>query len=201
MVETPEPDCWLHPGLEVCASPIEGLGLFASQLIAAGTVVSRFGGRLVGDAELSALIAGPGYVDTVSVGAGVNLVLPQDSRSGKGNHSCDPNLWWVGSYRLATRRSLAAGDEATVDYGTITDDREYTLDCRCGTARCRERVTGTDWALPDLRDRYGDHCARAPRPDPRHRLTHDGPREGHPRRPGARRCCCTPDAGAGPWLG
>src|SRR3954464_3658295 len=47
VIEAPEPDCWLHPDLEVRDSPIEGRGLFARAAIPGGTVVSRIGGRLV----------------------------------------------------------------------------------------------------------------------------------------------------------
>ena len=43
MVQAPEPDCWLHPDLEVRDSPIEGRGLFARAAIGAGTVVSCYG--------------------------------------------------------------------------------------------------------------------------------------------------------------
>lgn len=170
-MKAPDADCWLHPALEVRASPIEGMGLFAREPLAAGVVVSRFGGRLVDDAELAALIADPatGFVDTVSVGVDANLVLPPDTLNGKGNHSCDPNLWWTGADELTTRRPLARGEEATVDYGTLTDDAAYVLACRCGTSACRGSVTGTDWRHPDLVHRYGDHWSPALLDRVRHR--------------------------------
>lgn len=31
------------------------------------------------------------------------------------------------------------------------------MDCRCGSVRCRDTVTGRDWQLPDLQQRYGKH--------------------------------------------
>jgi len=144
-------------------SPIEGLGLFARVPLPAGVVVSRFGGRLVGAAELADLIADPttGYVDTVAFAAGVHPVLPPDTPNGKGNHSCDPNLWWTGTCELSTRREVAAGEELTVDYATLTDDADFTLDCTCGAATCRGTVTGRDWSRPDVRERYGTHWSAA----------------------------------------
>lgn len=48
----PLDDCWLAPDVVVAASPIASNGLFASADIAAGTVISRLGGRLVSSAEL-----------------------------------------------------------------------------------------------------------------------------------------------------
>lgn len=161
MREHPEPDCRLHPHLETRPSGIEGTGLFATAAVPAGTVVSRMGGRLVNDDELRRLIAAPGYVDTITVDAGRHLVLPPGRPIGKSNHSCDPNLWWTGPYTLAARRDLAPGDEVTNDYATSTAEPGFTLDCRCGTALCRGRITGEDWRRPDLQERYGEHWVPA----------------------------------------
>ncbi|MEV4172019.1 SET domain-containing protein [Nonomuraea sp. NPDC049709] len=159
MLEEPEPDCRLHPHLEVRPSPIEGAGLFATAPIPAGTVVARLGGRLVTGERLAELFAAPGrpYVDTITVAAGLHLVLPPGRPIGKSNHSCDPNLWWTGPYTLAARRDLHPDEEVTNDYATSTAQPGFTLDCRCGTALCRGRVTGEDWRRPELRDRYGEH--------------------------------------------
>ena len=159
MIPAPAPDCWLHPGLDVHASAIEGSGLFAREPIRAGTVVSRLGGRLVSPAELDRLIADPalGYIDTIMVSETEHLVLPPRRDNGYGNHSCDPNLWWVGPYELAARRDIAAGDEVTNDYATSTGDPRFTMECACGADLCRGTVTGDDWRRPELRERYGDH--------------------------------------------
>ncbi|MEV0165151.1 SET domain-containing protein [Nonomuraea fuscirosea] len=161
MLEPPDPDCRLHPHLEVRPSRIEGTGLFATAAIPAGTVVSRMGGRLVDDAGLRRLLAAPGYVDTITVDTDRHLVLPPGRPIGKSNHSCDPNLWWTGPYTLAARRDLAPGDEVTNDYATSTADPGFVLDCRCGTALCRGRVTGEDWRRPELHERYGEHWVPA----------------------------------------
>jgi hypothetical protein len=156
---TPATDCWLHPGIEVRDSPIAGRGLFARQRYAAGTIVSRLGGRLVPGDELRRLIADPEqpYVDTITVSETEHLVLPPRRPNGYGNHSCDPNLWWVGPYELATRRPIEAGEELTNDYATSTAEPAFTMDCTCGAPLCRGTVTGDDWCRADLRDRYGEH--------------------------------------------
>ena len=91
----PEPDCWLSPLARVDQSPIEGEGLFAAAPITRGTAISRFGGRLVTDDELRQLFADAAatgtYVDTLSIGQDLNLVLPPNVPNHAGNHSCDPN--------------------------------------------------------------------------------------------------------------
>jgi uncharacterized protein len=156
---SPEPDCWLHPGVEVRTSAIAGLGLFALIPIAADTVVSRLGGRLVTSAELNRLIADPDqpYIDTIAVSETHHLVLPPRRANGCGNHSCDPNLWWAGPYELAARRDIAAGEELTNDYATSTGEPGFAMACDCRAALCRGTVTGDDWRRPELHRRYGDH--------------------------------------------
>lgn len=153
---------WLHASLSVRDSPIEGMGLFATAPIETGTRVAVFGGRLVTDDELEALLsASDRYVDTLSIDSNLNLVLPGRSPLGYGNHSCDPNMWWAGDFALTARRALVPGDEATLDYGTITDAADYVMVCRCGSTFCRWQVTGNDWSLPDLQARYGQHWVPA----------------------------------------
>jgi len=148
---------WGHPSLVVRGSGIEGHGLFAAEPIAKGVVVSQLAGRKVTTAELQELFENP-PVDTITIDDDEHLVLPTDPRPviAYGNHSCDPNLWWVDAVTLETRREIAAGEEVTSDYGTSTGV-PYELECKCGSPLCRGVVTGDDWKLPELRERYGNH--------------------------------------------
>jgi hypothetical protein len=162
----PQPDCWLHPDVEVRRSPISSRGLFATALITAGTVVSRLGGRLVSSAQLRELFAAARdpdrpYIDTITVDADLHLVLPPRRANGYGNHSCDPNLWWVGPYELAARRDVGIGEELTNDYATRTAEPDFVLACSCDAARCRGNVTGNDLLRHDLHARYGRHWVPA----------------------------------------
>ena len=52
------------------------------------------------------------------------------------NHSCDPNCAIAGQIVFVAMRDIAAGEELTHDWAT-TDDLDYELDCRCGSAACR----------------------------------------------------------------
>ena len=76
----PPERCWLLPSVEVRRSTIEGRGLFATEPVAAGSVVGRLGGRLVDGAELRMLLAAAelsaSYVDTITVLPDLHLVLP-----------------------------------------------------------------------------------------------------------------------------
>jgi uridine kinase len=152
--------CWVHPSVEVGSSPISGVGLFARTRLSTGTVVCRLGGHLVTTASLNDLLArSSSYVDTITIGPDRHLVLPPDTPTGKGNHSCDPNLWWSGPYTLAARRDIAPGEELTNDYATSTQSDGFAMACACGTALCRGTVTGSDRLRPELRSRYGSHFA------------------------------------------
>jgi hypothetical protein len=178
----PAADCWLHEALEVHPSPIEGQGLFAAQSFVAGAVVARLGGWLVSDGDLERLIPdasrGPRrrYVDSIAVAGGTNLVIPPGQAIHFTNHSCAPSLWHIGPFTIATRREIAAGEEVTIDYATQTTNPQVRIDCRCGSSACRATVTGEDWKLGELRERYGEHWVPAvldkiaPRPPAQHRL-------------------------------
>lgn len=155
----PPASCWLHPSVAVRPSPIAGRGLFATEDLAGGTVVSRLGGRLVDAPELRRLIeesaAGRApYVDSIVVAQDRHLVLEPGGDNRFGNHSCDPNLGWVDEYTLATMADVPAGHELVSDYAMSTADADYVLRCHCPSYRCRQMVAGDDWRIPQLQSRY-----------------------------------------------
>jgi uncharacterized protein len=127
--------------------------------ISSGTVVSRLGGRLVTSDELARVLAAAeqSYVDSITVSEDLHLVLPAGQLNHYGNHSCDPNLWWVDAYTLAARRPIAAGEEVTNDYGTSTGTADFFMTCGCQSPQCRGIITGHDWQRHELQARYGDH--------------------------------------------
>lgn len=156
--------CWLHPLVEVGESAIEGRGLFATGPLAAGTVVARLGGRHVSGADLERLFEAAGddeYIDTIAIRDDLHLVLPAGDPIHYGNHSCEPNVWHDGPYRLVARRDIPAGEELTVDYATQTTKSGFTFACHCGAAGCRVTVSGDDWRRPEWQRRYRDHVVPA----------------------------------------
>lgn len=70
------------------------------------------------------------------------------------NHSCAPNAGFNGHIELVAMRDIAAGEEVTFDYATCLTTGFGDMDCLCGTSNCRGRVTGEDWKLPELQQRY-----------------------------------------------
>ncbi|KAL6051167.1 histone-lysine N-methyltransferase ATXR7 isoform X1 [Balamuthia mandrillaris] len=73
------------------------------------------------------------------------------------NHSCDPNVWFLDKDVIAARRHISAGEELYYDYATSeTNDKMY-LECMCESALCRKVIRGSDWAIPELQERYRGH--------------------------------------------
>jgi uncharacterized protein len=133
-------------------SGIEGTGLFARRALEEGETVLVLGGTLVDDAELARL----SRHSSLAVGEGINLLQDEDDPARYGNHSCDPNLWLADEVTVVTRRPVAAGEELTVDYATMTVV-PWEMECRCGAASCRGLITGDDWRRTELQERYAGH--------------------------------------------
>jgi uncharacterized protein len=43
------------------------------------------------------------------------------------------------------------------DYALATVSPEWRMECHCGAASCRGVVTGNDWQLAELQERYRGH--------------------------------------------
>src|SRR5438132_12441220 len=69
------------------------------------------------------------------------------------NHSCDANLGIRGEITFVAMRDIRAGEELTHDW-VMTDDDDYSVECKCGAPNCRKIVTGKDWQRLELQQRY-----------------------------------------------
>jgi uncharacterized protein len=131
-----------------------GGGVRAMQPIALGEVIAVWGGAIVGAEELASL--SPDYREhTVQVEEGLFLAsLVPDDPADYVNHSCDPNAGLSGQIVLVAMRDITSGEEISFDYA-MTDGEPYDeFTCACGTPSCRGKVTGNDWRLPELWQRY-----------------------------------------------
>ena len=75
------------------------------------------------------------------------------------NHSCDPNVWMTDAATLVTRRNIFSDEELTTDYALFEAVEEFTAEweCVCDSDSCRKRLTGRDWKLLELQERYAGH--------------------------------------------
>jgi hypothetical protein len=88
-----------------------------------------------------------------------SVATNDDDNAFKINHSCDPNVWMQSAFTLVARRAIAAREEVVADYALWETSEAYVAswECHCGSALCRRRITGRDWRLPDLQERYRGH--------------------------------------------
>ena len=139
---------------EARAAGAKGRGVFATAPIPAGTTVATFGGWICDGAELDTLTE-ERRTHSLQIDDDLYMVGPDEQEEADYfNHSCAPNTGIVGNILLVAMRDIAAGEEICFDYA-MSDAADYDeFDSACGAPSCRTVVTGADWKLPDLRDRY-----------------------------------------------
>ncbi len=147
---------YISPKAAVQTSAIHGRGLFALERIARDEIVCVKGGHLFNGEVLRSM---PAWYRAAEIQVAEDLFigpLTEDEREGSmifSNHSCDPNIGVRGQIVFVAMRDIAPGEELTHDWA-MTDDDDYVMECRCGSARCRKIVTGADWRKPELQARY-----------------------------------------------
>jgi hypothetical protein len=147
---------YLSPKTTIRASPIHGRGLFAAGEFGPGEIVCVKGGYICTRTMLDkvAPVLGPAEIQ-IADDLFIGLVDSAQREGGMifSNHSCDPNIGVQGQIVFIALRQIFPGEELTHDWAT-TDDDDYTLACRCGTAGCRGIITGKDWQREDLQRKY-----------------------------------------------
>jgi SET domain-containing protein len=137
--------------VEVRASPIQGLGVYAVRAFEAGERIRRV--NIVREITKAAPLRPElgEFVYHCAYPSG-KMVLwgPPDRHY---NHSCDPNAYQreLGDGReevyIVARRPIAEGEEITVDY-IVNTAGGNTWPCNCGSARCRGETVGDYFKLP-----------------------------------------------------
>lgn len=149
---------WIDPRVEIRDSPLHGRGMFARESFGSNEVVLIWGGTVFTEAELKAGKAKPGSVTLIE--EGLYLGDPAGAPEADDfclNHSCDSNLWMRDAITLVTRDVVEEDEELTIDYALWETNPTWRIGaCRCGSPRCRGVVSGADWKLQELQERYGD---------------------------------------------
>jgi len=151
---------WIDPCCVVRSSPINGKGLFARAPIKECEVVIIWGGKLFSQRDIQegkARKHSDASINESLVIAG----LPEDPRAPDDfmNHSCDPNLWMKDEVTVEARRDIMSGEELTLDCALWNGDEDWvmTRECQCGSELCRRIISGKDWRLDELQERYTSH--------------------------------------------
>ena len=150
---------FLSPKTEVRESKIHGRGLFATADVAKGEVVAVKGGHIVTRKQLREITPKLGPVE-IQIGDDLFIAPVTDEERELSmlysNHSCDANLGMRGEITFVAMRDIRAGEELTHDWG-VTDDDDYSVQCKCGAANCRKTLTGKDWQRSELQKRYAGY--------------------------------------------
>lgn len=152
---------YVSPKVERRRSPIGGYGLYAIEAIAKDETVTRDAGRIITLEEFHGLTVEEQtycyFLDDRFLLCPFDFSAPTDEWFV--NHSCDANMGVTAERTCVAIRDIAAGEELTYDYAMTEceSDWELDLECRCGSPACRRRITGNDWLLPDVQERYAGY--------------------------------------------
>ena len=146
---------YLSPKLEVRPLLQKGnYGVFATEQIAAGELISVWSGRVVNYDQLVTL---PPQLQSHSIQVEEGLYfssLRPDEPADYINHSCDPNAGIVGHLSLLAMRDILPGEEVCFDYAMCDGSLYDEFECQCGSPFCRGWITGNDWRKPELWEQY-----------------------------------------------
>ena len=76
------------------------------------------------------------------------------------NHSCNPNVGVRGQITFVAMRDIPTNAELTIDYAMIDGNPAERMHCHCGAQECRKIISGSDWRLPALQQRYAGYFSR-----------------------------------------
>lgn len=151
------------PKTEIRKSPIKGKGLFAKRDIKKGEIVFVKGGHIV--KSLKEMMKLEKRLGEYSLQIDDDFYLcPKTKEEVTStaifiNHSCEPNVGPDGQITFVALRNIKAGEELCHDYA-MTTNRNYKLACNCGSRSCRKTITGKDWKLTELQQRYKNHFSQ-----------------------------------------
>lgn len=130
------------------------MGVFAREGIGESTLLAMWTGVVVDEEQLEGI---PAEIRPYVAQVEENLYLvslPPIEPADYINHSCDPNAGMSGQIGIVARRDIQPGEEVCIDYAMCDGSPYDEFQCSCATPSCRGHVTGNDWMMADLQERY-----------------------------------------------
>ena len=147
---------WFHPCLTLGPSYVHGVGLHVTRRVLGDQMLMMWGGTCHPIVDLGTPRI-PADVSYSQISEDTILAGPADGLDYYLNHGCEPNVW-MADLAVTARHAIPAGSEILVDYAMVETEDEYLIgECMCKAAACRGRVTGRDWLLPELQEKYSGH--------------------------------------------
>jgi SET domain-containing protein len=130
-----------------------GKRVVASEKIRKNTVVMRFTGVPLTYKETKAL----GEKESFGLQVSNDCYLYLDPPSRYFNHSCEPNCGVLPNLDLVSLYDIEESEELTFDYSTTMLERDWTMECKCGSPGCRKVIRDFDQLPEDRKKFYLDH--------------------------------------------
>ena len=143
----------LSDKVEVRNNGLNGKGIFAKEFIKKGEIVFIKGGHILTRKE----IFSSGIINSYFLGA-TNKQEENEIKLYQ-NHSFNPNCGLRGEITFVAMKDINKDEELTTDYAFI-DNEDYKFECTCGSTNCRKVITGFDWKIKELQDKYYDYFAQ-----------------------------------------
>lgn len=157
MIELSMPS-YISPKVKIKDSIKSGKGLFAVEKIKKDEIVADypFGfGKFVTTKEADE-IYDKGLDHMIQIDDNLFFAATKESETEDAdlfNHSCDPNCGIKNKLKIVAMRDIETDEELTIDYAMM-ESSEYSFKCNCGSPNCRKIVTGNDWEIPELQQKY-----------------------------------------------
>lgn len=140
--------------VEVLQSSVDKIGMFAKEPILNGEIVYYKGGHILSRSKFFSSSVINSYLpisDDYVIGA-ISLEEENEVKL-YNNHSCEPNCGMRGDITFIAIKDISKGKELTIDYACV-DNEDYRFKCNCGNVNCRKIITGFDWQLKSVQEKY-----------------------------------------------
>ena len=146
--------------VEIRTNSLNGKGIFAKENIKKGEIVFIKGGHILTRDEIfSSGVINSYFPINDEYFLGATNKDEEDQIKLYQNHSCNPNVGLHGEITFIAMRDIEKDEELTVDYAFI-DNEDYSFECTCGSNNCRKTITGFDWKIKELQDKYYEYFAQ-----------------------------------------
>jgi uncharacterized protein len=138
----PRVNGYVSPKTETRFSSIQGLGLFATEIIAEGDVVAAWGGKVTTKEEIEALPAEISYNYALQLYPGFYLAERSSSELDAAdciNHSCEPDCKLLNRFIMIANRMIDKDEELTADFSNETKEGG-NFKCNCGSKNCKDMI-------------------------------------------------------------
>lgn len=146
--------------VEIRDTSLNGKGIYAKENIKAGEIVFIKGGHiLTRDKIYSSSVINSYFPISDEYFLAASNQEEEEAIKLYQNHSCNPNVGLHGEITFVAIRDIEKDEELTVDYAFI-DNEDYSFKCTCGSINCRGTITGRDWKIKELQEKYYDYFAQ-----------------------------------------